>query len=290
MIHSAVSARTYNGTIYAGNGFGTNGSTCWCVNTFTPGSPTLIQPQIGQSALGKTGFGDLLVRLKGTVIRKSSVVVALGADVRFPTGDEQNYLGVGTTTVKPFAAVSFYSKPLRNNIVLSPHFDVGWQFSGKSILGGGLQGTPLSVSTSAGTVNYVGAPFTTSKNYLPDVLNWAVGAEVALGRRSTIIADIIGNEVGLIHGIPNAKTQTISNLLLPTGPNGDSSGAAVPASGSAVGLVSAGRVSYGQYSGSFGYKARIVGSLVANFNLLIRFDNNGLTDHIVPLYGLGYSF
>ena len=288
MIHSAVAARSYDGTIYAGNGFGTQGSTCWCVNTFTPGYPTLIEPQIGQSALGKTGFGDLLLRLKGTVIRKSSVVVAVGGDIRFPTGDEQNYLGVGTTTVKPFAAVSFYSKPLRNNIVLSPHFDVGWQFSGKSILGGALEGTPLSASTSVGTVNYIGAPFVTSKNYLPDVLNWAVGAEVALGRRSTLIADIIGNEVGLIHGIPNATTQTISNLLLPTGPNWDK--CAFPTTGSAVGLVSAGRVSYGQYSGSFGYKARIVGNLVANFNLLIRFDNNGLTDHIVPLYGLGYSF
>jgi hypothetical protein len=33
-----------------------------------------------------------------------------------------------------------------------------------------------------------------------------------------------------------------------------------------------------------------MGNLVANFNLLVRFDKNGLTDHIVPLHGLGYSF
>src|SRR5262249_1126078 len=50
VVHAAVSSRTYNGTIYAGNGFGTNGSTCWCANTFTPGFPTLTQPQIGQAA------------------------------------------------------------------------------------------------------------------------------------------------------------------------------------------------------------------------------------------------
>jgi hypothetical protein len=66
MVHSAVAARTYDGTIYAGNGAGTLGSTCWCANTFTPGSPKLIQEQIGQASYGKTGFGDLLVRAKGT--------------------------------------------------------------------------------------------------------------------------------------------------------------------------------------------------------------------------------
>jgi hypothetical protein len=58
----------------------------------------------------------------------------------------------------------------------------------------------------------------------------------------------------------------------------------------AQGIVGAGRGSLGQYSGSFGYKARIAGNLVASFNLLVRFDNNGLTARVVPLYGIGYSF
>jgi hypothetical protein len=286
MIHSAVSARTYNGVIYAGNGFGTNGSTCWCANTFTPGAPTLTLPNVNQTASSKTGFGDLLLRLKGTVIRKSSVVVAVGGDIRFPTGDSQNYLGVGTTTVKPFAAVSLYSKPLRNNLILSPHFDVGWQFSGKSSLGGELKGATL---TQDG-INYVGAPFTFTKDYLPDVFTWAAGAELAVGRHNTLIADILGNQVGWIHGIPNTATQTINNQLLPTGPNGDASGLAVPTKASATGLVSVGRVSFGQYNASFGYKSRIAGNLVANFNLLVRLDNNGLAAKVTPLFGLGYSF
>ncbi len=290
MVHAAVSGRTFDGTIYAGNGFGTNGSTCWCVNTFTPGYPTLIQRQIGQASLSKTGLGDVLVRVKGTVIRKSNAVVAIGGDVGFPTGDEKNYLGVGTVTTKPFAAVSFYTKPLRNNIVLSPHFDVGWQFSGKSTLGGQLEGTPLSQETATGTIHYIGAPFLSTKDYLPDVFTWAVGAEVALGRHNTVIADILGNQVGWIHGIANATTQTISNVLLPTGPNGDSSGAAVPMTGTASGLVNAGRVSFGQYSASFGYKARLTGNLVANVNLVVRLDNHGLVARAVPMFGLGYSF
>jgi len=290
MVHSSVSARTYDGVIYAGNGFGTQGSTCWCVDTFTPGYPTLIQPQIGQSALGKTGFGDLLLRLKGTVVQKPNFVVAVGSDIRFPTGDAQNYLGDGTTTVKPFAAVSFYSTPLPHNMVLSPHFDVGWQLSGKSTLGGQLQGTNLTQTTSNGAVSYAGAPFTSTKGYLPDVFTWAAGAELALTSHSTLIADILGNEVGWLHGIPNTTTQTIPNQLLPTGANGDSTGASVPVKGPATGLVSAGLVSYGQYSGSFGYKVRVAGNLIASFNVLVRLDNNGLTARAVPLFGLGYSF
>jgi hypothetical protein len=289
-IHAAVSARTYNGVIYAGNGFGTNGSTCWCISTFTPGFPTLTMQEVNQTSMSKTGFGDLLLRLKGSVVRKSSMVVAVGGDIRFPTGDEKNYLGVGTTTFKPFVAVSLYSKPLRNNIVLSPHFDVGWQFSGKSTLGGELKGTPLSQTTSTGTIDYIGAPFTTTKDYLPDVLNWAVGTELALGRHNTFVADLLGNQVGWVHGIPSANTKTMQDAVLPTGPNGDSTGAAVPSKGTATGLVSAGRVSYGQYNASFGYKSRIAGNLVANFNLLVRLDNNGLTARVTPMFGLGYSF
>jgi hypothetical protein len=55
-------------------------------------------------------------------------------------------------------------------------------------------------------------------------------------------------------------------------------------------LVSAGNVAFGQYTGSFGYKVKVAGNLVANFNVLVRFDNNGLTARLVPLFGLGYSF
>jgi len=288
LIHSAVGARTHSGTIYAGTGFGT--PTCWCVNTFTPGFPTLIQPEFGQSSLSKTGFGDVLVRLKKTVVRTSGTVIALGGDVRLPTGDSENYLGVGTTTAKPFAAVSFYSKPMQNGIVISPHFDVGWQFSGKSKLGGTLEGTPLTQNTSAGSINYIGAPFTSTKDYLPDVFTWAVGAELALGRHHTIVADVLGNEVGWIHGIANATMQTIADQSLPTGPNGDVSNQAVPVRGAASGFVSSGKVSFGQYNVSLGYKTRIAGNLVANANVLVRLDDNGLTARVTPLFGLGYSF
>ena len=287
VVHSSVAARTYGGVIYAGNGFGN--PTCWCANTFTAGTPTLLEPIIGQASYGKTGFGDLLVRAKGTVLRTAHTVLGIGADVRFPTGDVDNYLGVGTTSVKPFAALSFYTKPFSNGVVLSPHLDAGWQFAGQSILAGQVQGTALS---SAGII---GAPFTFSKADLPDVFSWDGGAEIALGNRNTIVADILGNQIGWIHGIQNTTTLTLNNLSLPTGPNGTGPSPGSPPPTPAVvpsvtGLITAGRVSYGQYNASLGYKARLAGNLIAYFDALIRIDNNGLTARFTPMAGVGYSF
>jgi len=296
VVHAAVSSRTYNGLIYVGDGVGdqTGASqpNCWCANTFTPGSPPLSAtghvngsglslPQINYSNLAKTGFGDMLLRVKANVLDGRKIALAVGGDVRLPTGDERNFLGTGTWAVKPFGALSFYTKPWSNGIVFSPHLNVGWQFAGQSILGGGINGaTAVTVNGSPA----LGPPFTSSKDYLPDVFSWAVGSEVAFGRHNTVVVDILGNQIGWIHGIQNMVTQSVQNALPPQ--NADVQATPVTISG----LVSAGRVSFGQYSGAFGYKARILGDLVATFNMLVRFDNNGLTARATPLFGLSYTF
>jgi hypothetical protein len=291
MVRASVAARTYDGTVWTGGGAGNQSSTnpnCWCANTFAPGTPLLQLPDVGSSNLSKTGFGDMILRAKGTVYERPGAVIAVGADLRLPTGDEKNYLGAGATSFKPFVALSLYSKPLANGIVLSPHATVGWQFIGKSILGGGLVGTNQQVSTPYGPVNYTAAPFTATKDYLPDVLSWSVGAELAVGRHNTVAVDLLANQIGLIHGMPNTKENTDAKGFAPCGsglvPTCSSTLQTVP------GLVSAGRVSMGQYSGSFGYKARVAGNLIVMFNALVRFDNNSLVARFTPLFGLGYSF
>ena len=291
MVHAAVAARTYNGISWDGSGAGGQSSSnpnCWCSTTFNPGTPSLLQPDVANSHLSKSGFGDLILRMKGTVLERPGAVIALGADVRFPTGDAQNYLGAGAASFKPFVAVSLYSKPLKNGMVFSPHATLGWQIVGKSILGGTLEPTVQTVSTASGPVNYYGAPFTSTKDFLPDVLSWSVGAELALGKHNTVAFDVLGNELGLIHGMLNTKTSNSAQGFAPCGASVvvtcNTSLQTVP------GLVSAGRQSLGQYSGAFGYKARVVGNLVVMFNALVRFDNNGLVSRFSPMFGLGYSF
>lgn len=298
VVHAAVSANGTNLEIYAGNGFGQNGSLCWCVGTLTPGSAPgtpahprgagLSQQQLTFDQLGKTGFGDLLLRAKGTVLERQNVAFALGADVRLPTGDERNFLGTGAVAVKPFAALSLYTKPWSNGIVFSPHLNVGWQIAGQSILGGQINATvtPVTVNSSlgaAGITTEYAPPFTATKDYLPDVFSWAVGSEVAFGKHNTVVIDFLGNEIGWIHGIPQLTTKTM------TGPQPES-GTAKATSVTLSGLTSAGRQSFGQYSGAFGYKARVVASLVATVNVLVRFDSNGLTARYAPLFGLSYTF
>jgi hypothetical protein len=284
-VHAAVASTAYNGVIYSGQGNGSSvADQCWCVNTFSPGSFQLTAPQIGQASLAKTGFGDMVLRFKDAVLVRPNVVAAIGADLRLPTGDAANFLGTGTTSVKPFLALSLYSKTLPHGIVLAPHVDVGWQFSGKSILGGTLQGMQQSVSlaptsgTATVPVSIFGPPFTATKDYLPDIFSWAAGTEIALGSHNTLIVDFLGNNIGWIHGAQALQNKAIS-AKAPVG------ALAMPS-----GFVDVGRTSFGQYSGAFGYKVRIVGNLIFSFQELVRFDNNGLTARAVPLFGLGYSF
>jgi hypothetical protein len=303
IIHSAISAHTYNAQIYVGNGFNNtagninsnygNGSgqgNCWCVSTFTagvapqnasgvPNAAGLLLQQVNSSSLSKTGFGDILLRFKGTVLERQNLVVGVGTDLRFPTGDEKNFLGTGTTSVRPFLAVSLYTKPWKDWLVFSPHLNIGWQFAGKSILGGQL--IPSQVATSP---TIFGQPLATTKDYLPDVFSWAIGTELALGRRNTVVVDILGNQIGWIHGIQNMAIQSVANVPAVQ------SGSGTATNVTATGFVSAGHVSYGEYSGAFGYKARIAGNLVATLNLLVRFDSNGLKSRPVPLVGLSYTF
>ena len=288
VVHSSVAATTWDAQIYAGNGTQKLGD-CWCFNTFTPGNaPSAANPHslfkslVGESSLGKTGFGDLLLRFKGTVVDTPNLVLALGGDLRLPTGDAQNFLGTGATSVKPFMALSLYTRRLPHDIVFSPHFSLGWQYSGKSSLAGQVQ---ESSATSAPAL-----PFTTLKDFLPDVLSWAAGTEVAFGRRNTLVVDILGDQIGLVHGIETLPTGNISlsGFYSPT--------TLQPLSGNLSGLVAPDpnapipRASYGQYYGAFGWKTRIAGNLVATVSFLTRFDNNGLTAKVVPVYGLGYSF
>jgi hypothetical protein len=299
VVHSAISSQVYNGIIYNGNGFAESGNPrCWCTGTLTPGSapgsPTnpnangLLFPSINSASHSATGFGDLLLRFKGTVVEQANFALAVGTDLRLATGDAKNFLGTGTTSVRPFLAASFYTKSLGDGIVLAPHVNVGWQYSGQSTLAGQLVPTAktatVPIAGSSNTFEGYGTPFTETKDYLPDVFSWVVGTELALGPRNTIDVDFLGNEIGLYHGIPNMTTQSVSPAYAPQAN-------ALPVTPTtASGFVSSGRVSYGQYSGAFGYKARVYGNLVTTLNFLVRFDRNGLRDGVVPLFGLAYTF
>src|SRR5207249_1823530 len=105
-------------------------------------------------------------------------------------------------------------------------------------------------------------------------------AEWALGNRNTIVTDLLGNQIGWIHGAQQMQASSVAGFS-PVAPY---------AAATASGMIPTGRTSFSQYNGSFGYKALLFGKLVATFNLLVRFDDNGLTSRYAPLYGVSYTF
>ena len=116
-----------------------------------------------------SGPGDITVRMKQVIKKGQSQGVALGLDLRLPTGDERNLLGTGAPGVQPFAAWS------ADYGIVSPHVNLGYQWNGSSVLGGDLE---------SGVAED-----------LSDVAVYAVGAVVALHRRVTAAVDLLGRYI-----------------------------------------------------------------------------------------------
>ena len=95
--------------------------------------------------------------------------VALGLDLRVPSGDEENLLGAGAPGIKPFMAWS------ASYDTFSPHFNVGYLWNGSSIL--------------------AGDPVTELSADLPDQFTYIAGAEFGVSSRLTFSFDLLGQHV-----------------------------------------------------------------------------------------------
>jgi hypothetical protein len=118
------------------------------------------------------GIGDIRLRNKFVAWQsgneKSSL--AVGLDIRFPSGDAYNFLGSGTWGVRPFVIFSHAAR-------LSPHFGAGFESNGQSILAGDVTTQPVT------------------KDHLPDVLGYSAGVDTSLPhlRWLGLSADFVGN-------------------------------------------------------------------------------------------------
>jgi hypothetical protein len=116
-----------------------------------------------------TGIGDIAVRLKGSVVHRSTLGIAVGVESRLPTGDEKDLLGAGAIAVKPFLVLS------APHGAFSPHLNASYQWNGKSLLGGNVLGG--------------------LKEDLPDEGVVALGADVGVGQKVTLAFDVVGRRV-----------------------------------------------------------------------------------------------
>jgi hypothetical protein len=106
----------------------------------------LVQAIASASA---SGPGDFLIRGKYNVVRSSGSGLAIGAEARLPTGNEQNLLGTGEASIKPRVIASLE----RDRVAV--HGDVGYSIGGLSdelVYGGAVTVSGTSRLTLVGEI------------------------------------------------------------------------------------------------------------------------------------------
>ena len=232
---------------------------------------------------GATGIGDIVLRGKGVVWGGERAAVAVGADLRIPTGDEQNFLGAGTIGFTPFAVFSYAAR-------VSPHVNVGYEVNGSSLLAGQIVppqpvGLPANITT----------PSTFRKGHLPNQFLYSGGVDVAIIRKRLAgTFDLIGQRV------INAQRATVRTQSFP-GPCGPAGLAPLDTGNSnnyctspdpdvSVPALTETKDSYNILNASLGAKLRVSNKLVIFGNALIKLNDGGLRAKVVPLVGASFSF
>ena len=193
------------------------------------------------------GIGDLVARAKGTVMREGSRALAVGLDMRMPTGDEQNLLGSGAMGLKPFAA---FSTSLG---AFAPHANVAYQWNGKSLIAGSVRES--------------------QKADLPDQFTYALGADVLVAPRLSVIVDLFGQRV------INSPRLTVTSSVR--------TGVAGSVTLDDIQFVNE---SYWSAAGSFGMKGNVASRMLVTFNRRFALADGGLTDRLAPLLGVEWAF
>lgn len=161
---------------------------------FDPANPAGSTNKTYTNSSSASGIGDVVFRVKGTVLKLERTRVAVGVDVRTPTGDAKNFLGSGAPGVKGFVAASYRAR-------FSPHVNLGYEYNGQSILAGDLS--------------------TDSTGKLPNQFFYAAGVDVGLTKRWTVAGDLLGSRLSStvrssrtgftdVNGTPQPEVQQIA--------------------------------------------------------------------------------
>ena len=193
------------------------------------------------------GVGDLVTRVKATMMREGSRALAAGLDVRLPTGDEQNLLGSGAVGLRPFAAFS------ASIGAFAPHANIAYQWNGESLIAGNVREG--------------------EKANLPDQFSYALGADVLVAPRMSVVLDLFGQRVvssPRLSSQTSTRTGVAGSVTLPD-----------------IRFVTE---SYWTSAGGFGLKGNVASRMLVTFNLRFAIANGGLTDRLSPLLGVEWAF
>jgi hypothetical protein len=204
-----------------------------------------------------SGIGDITVRGKATVKRWERAGMAAGVDVRIPTGESFDFLGSGALGIRPFVVWSQDGR-------ISPHANFGYQWNGKSALGG-------DVTTGV-------------KGSLPGELLYSAGVEAGVTRRVTATLDLVGQRLF------NANSDTLTQVMAPGAICTNFCDPASPYPPTPVTTISPSTGSYGINSAALGARFNPFGKLLISADVLLKLDSGGLRSKYVPLVSAIYTF
>ncbi|MGD0302363.1 MAG: hypothetical protein ABSE86_35250 [Bryobacteraceae bacterium] len=219
-----------------------------CGQTQPDGNLLLFTPNVTAANAG--GIGDVTFRVKGTVLKGEKAGLAVGVDLRAPTGNDLNYLGSGAIGVRPFAAVDYRGR-------ISPHASIGYQANGSSILASTDQSTSKS---------------------LPNFLTYTVGADFGVLKSLSVTADLLGATYF------NASRLLLGTVTGPQGLGNHDVTCSLTSNSTCQGQT------FNTDSFSVGAKYNPRGNLLVTANVLFKLDNNGLHYKPAPMAGISYTF
>jgi hypothetical protein len=231
-------------------------------NGGAPPTPPFPTVSISGSA---SGAGDLFLNGKYGVVKGESARLAVGLEVRLPTGNEFNLLGSGAYGFKPYIVYSRLGKRFH------PHANFGYQWNSQSVLNLGANGTSLR---------------------LPDSLVYSAGADYSVLKRLTLVGDFVGQHYFDTTTITRAQLATGANVLglgpACVGNPPPSNCNALNGAVSTVGVKD--HSAFDEDNLAVGIKLNPFGKLVLSANVLIKLNDAGLRANYVPLVGISYKF
>lgn len=223
------------------------------VHTFVTGQNVITQDFTNSGTA--SGVGDVILRTKYSVYRKGSTAVAGALDLRLPTGDADNLLGIGTTQGKLYLIASTEQGKF------SPHVNFGY--------------------TISGTGDTVGAYGVTVQG-VSDEVNYAGGVEFVPSPKVTVIGDLVGRT---LRGAGTVAAQTIT---LPYGPNAVSS--TNPVDGQPYRELAFTPGNLNLLLGSAGLKYNPSGNILLTGNVLFPLSSGGLKSKLAFVIGVDIAF
>jgi len=223
------------------------------IHTFVAGQDV---PQTTVTSSGSaSGIGDVEVRTKYRLKDFRAGGLAAAADIRLPTGNEDDLLG-GSTQLKVFLVESGGTDRV------TQHVNVGYTFS-----------------KAAGTTSTAGQ--LTATPSFPDEFNYAAGVEFVVEPRVTVIGDLVGRT------LRNAGRLDLLNKTFQYQPPGTP---APPLASTQFDEFEPRTGNLNLLYGTAGVKINPKGNILISASVLFPLTDAGLKNRLTTIVGMDYAF